>query len=166
MLSRDKFRDALSHWGLDLPLTPVTYPGSGAISENAMYAGEDYILKAYRDEHACRLAIALAEKLQAHHIPASAAIPLPDGRMVLPLAEGLHMTLCRRMEGQPMTAAALIRDPSQGYRIGAALAEELMKSGSHTGAAFLGKNNFGYTDKADVRADLNIAFTGEAELSD
>ena len=54
----------------------------------------------------------------------------------------------------------------QYYRIGAALAEELMKSGSHTGAAFLGKNNFGYTDKADVRADLNIAFTGEAELSD
>lgn len=54
----------------------------------------------------------------------------------------------------------------QYYRIGAALAEELMKTGSHTGAAFLGKNNFGYTDKADVRADLNIAFTGEAELSD
>ena len=122
MLSRDKFRDALSHWGLDLPLTPVTYPGSGAISENAMYAGEDYILKAYRDEHACRLAIALAEKLQEHHIPASAAIPLPDGRTVLPLAEGLHMTFCRRMDGSPMTTAAFIRDPGQGYRIGAALA--------------------------------------------
>ena len=51
-------------------------------------------------------------------------------------------------------------------RIGAALAEELMKSGSHTGAQFLGKNNFGYTDKSDVKADLNIAFTGETELSD
>lgn len=54
----------------------------------------------------------------------------------------------------------------QYNRIGAALAEELMKSGSHTGAVFLGKNNFGYTDKADVKADLSIAFTGETELSE
>ena len=51
-------------------------------------------------------------------------------------------------------------------RIGASLAEELMKTGSHAGAQFLGKNNFGYTDKSDVKADLNIAFTGETELSD
>ena len=79
MLTREKFREALSHWGLDLPLSPVTYPGSGEINETAMYAGDDLILKVYRNETACRLAIALAERLHAADIPAALALPLPDG---------------------------------------------------------------------------------------
>jgi len=122
MLNRDVFREALNHWGLDLPLTPVTYPHSGEISETAMYAGEEYVLKAYRDEQACRLAVTLAQHLQAQGIPVACAQPLPDGRTALPMAEGVQMTLCHRVSGEPMKAADLIRDPGQGYRIGAALA--------------------------------------------
>lgn len=121
MLTREKFREALSHWGLDLPLTPVTYP-SGHVSDNAVYAGEEYVLKAYRDEHSCRLAIALAEALHEQGIPASRAIPLPDGEMALPIADGMWITLCRRIPGQPMRAFDLIRHPQEGHRIGAALA--------------------------------------------
>lgn len=122
MLNRDIFRDALTHWGLDLPLTPVTYPGSGQVSETAMYAGDEYVLKAYRDDHACRLSIALAEALHRQGIPASRAIPLPSGDKALPLADGLQMTLCRRIHGKAMLAAELIRNPEEGRRIGAALA--------------------------------------------
>ena len=121
MLTRDKFREALAQWGLDLPLTPVTCPGSGEISETAMYAGEELVLKAYRDEAAARLAIALADALEGQGIPAARAIPLPDGQMMLPIA-GMQMTLCHRVKGTPMTAAALIRRPEEGRRIGAALA--------------------------------------------
>ena len=32
MLTREKYREALTCWGLDLPLAPVTWPGSGEIS--------------------------------------------------------------------------------------------------------------------------------------
>lgn len=129
MLTRERFREALSHWGLDLPLTPVTYP-SGHVSDTALYAGEGYVLKAYRDEHACRLAIALAEVLAAQGIPASRAVPLPGGEMSLPIADGMWMTLCHRLPGQPMRAAELIRSPQEGYRIGAALARLHQAAGS------------------------------------
>ena len=122
MLTREKFREALTQWGLDLPLAPVTYP-SGHVSDNAMYAGDDYVLKASRDETACRLSAALAETLIARGIPAAAMLPLPDGRLALPMGDGLWMTLCRQVKGTRLTAAELIRRPEEGYRIGAALAE-------------------------------------------
>ena len=124
MLTREKFREALTHWGdayAALPLTPVTYP-SGHVSENAMYAGEDYVLKAYRDEHSARLAVTLAETLHGREIPAGRAVPLPDGEPLLPLADGLWITLCRRIPGNPMRADELICHPEEGHRIGAALA--------------------------------------------
>lgn len=125
MLTRERFREALTHWGdayAPLPLSPVTYP-SGHVSENAVYAGETHVLKAYRDEHSARLAVALAEALHARGIPSSRAIPLPDGDDLLPVVDGLWMTLCRRISGRPMRAAELICRPEEGRRIGAALAE-------------------------------------------
>ncbi len=122
MLTRDTFRNALSHWGLDLPLTPITFPG-GEVSETSMYAGDGYVLKAYRDDHSCRLAVALAEALDAHAIPAALPVPLPDGEKALPLPDGMRMTLCRRIPGERFTAKALIREPQKGHQIGAALAK-------------------------------------------
>lgn len=125
MLNREKFREALSHWGdeyTSLPLTPVTYPASGHVSDTAMYAGDDFTLKACRDEHSCRLAAAMAEALQRAGIPSAVAIALPDGETALPIGDGLWMTLCRRIPGQPMRAADLIRQPHEGRRIGEALA--------------------------------------------
>ncbi|MBQ7139249.1 MAG: helix-turn-helix domain-containing protein [Clostridia bacterium] len=121
MLTREKFREALTQWGCDLPLAPVTWAGSGEISETAMYAGDDLVLKAYRDEPAARLAIALADALDAQGIPAAKAVPLPDGALMLPIA-GVQMTLCRRVKGVPLEAAELIRHPEEGLRVGAALA--------------------------------------------
>ncbi len=122
MLRREKFLETLTHWGLDLPLTPVTYP-SGHVSDNAMYAGDDYVLKASRDETACRLSAALADTLVARGVPAETLLSLPDGRLALPMVDGLWMTLCRRVKGTRLTAAELIRNPEAGRRIGAALAE-------------------------------------------
>ena len=121
MLNREIFREALTHWRLDLPLTPVTYAGSGEISQTSMYAGEDYVLKAYQDEAACRLAITLADALHMQGIPAARALPLPSGDMALPIA-GVWMTLCRRVKGTPLQSARLILHPEEGHRIGAALA--------------------------------------------
>ena len=134
MLTREKFREALAHWGLDLPLMPVTWEGSGERSETAMYAGEELVLKAYRDEAAARLGIELADALDAQGIPAAKAIPLPDGQMMLPIA-GMQMTLCRRVQGRPLTAAELIRRPEEGQRIGAALAN-LHKATAALGAGW------------------------------
>ncbi len=43
----------------------------------------------------------------------------------------------------------------------AELAEELLRPGSHSGAVFLGKNNFGYTDKAEPPEHGDVVFVGE-----
>lgn len=127
MLTREKFQEALAHWGAEyaaLPVTPVTCPDAGQINESAVYAGDACVLKAYLDESSCRLAIQLAEALHAQGIPSSRAIPLPDGRNALPFPEGLWMTLCRRVPGSPMRALEMIRTPEEsGLRIGAALAK-------------------------------------------
>jgi len=122
MLTRETFREALTHWGLDLPLTPVIWPG-GDRSETSMFAGEEYVLKACRDDHSCRLAIALTQALTAASIPAAQVIPLPDDTPSLPIAEGMQMLLCRRIPGESFTAVGLIREPQKGHAIGAALAK-------------------------------------------
>lgn len=126
MLTRERFRDALSHWGAGyaaLPLTPVTYPDAGQVSESAVYAGDELLLKAYRDEHSARLAVALAKALHDRGIPSARAIPLPDGAELLPMTGEMWMTLCHRVPGVPLRASSLIRSPLEGRRIGAALAE-------------------------------------------
>lgn len=122
MLTRERFREALNHWGLDLPLAPVTYP-SGHMSDTAMYAGDDLVLKAYADRRACQLAIAMAEALVQQGIPAGCALPLPDGTYMLPVC-GMWITLCRRVPGAPLRADRLLERPEEsGLRIGAALAK-------------------------------------------
>ena len=122
MLTRDCFQQALSHWGLDLPLTPVTYPCSGEVSDHAMYAGDDYVLKACRDDRTCRMAAALAEALSVRGVPASRAVPLPDGSLSLPAA-GFRMMLCRRLPGETLRTPVLLQSPGEsGERIGRALA--------------------------------------------
>lgn len=125
MLTREKFREALAQWGEEyaaLPLTPVIYPFSGERNESAMVAGEQYILKVYRDEHACRLAVQLAEALHRQGIPSSRAILLPDGKTALPIGDSLWMTLCHRIPGEALRADRLTWTPQEGRRIGAALA--------------------------------------------
>lgn len=123
MLTRERFREALTHWGLsDLPLTPVTYPGSGAVSDTAMYAGDDLVLKFYRDEHTCRLACALSEALDRRGVPAGIPVPLPDGGLSLPLY-GFHATLSRRLKGTALYTPKLLQSPEEsGLRVGRALA--------------------------------------------
>ena len=126
MLTRERFREALAHWGgeyASLSLTPVIFPHGGQISDSAMYAGDGHVLKAYLDEQSCRLAVLLADALDAQGIPSARALPLPDGRCALPFPAGMWMTLCRRVPGTPMRSADLIRTPMEsGLRIGAALA--------------------------------------------
>lgn len=126
MLTRERFHEAIAHWGADyaeLPLTPVTYPATGQVSDSAMYVGDDLVLKAFLDEPTCRLAIRLADALTAQGIPASTALPLPGDARALPIMGGLWMTLCRRVPGKPLNSAELIRHPQEGRRIGAALAK-------------------------------------------
>ncbi len=48
----------------------------------------------------------------------------------------------------------------------AELAEEMLKPGSHTGAVFLGKNNFGYLDREEREADISVTFVGEENMKE
>lgn len=146
MLTRERFREALSHWGLDLPITPVLYPGSGHTSETAVYVGDDLIFKAYRDDRTCRLALALAEALDHQGIPAALPVPLPDGALSLSLC-GMQVTLCHRVPGDSFRADRLLADPeSNGRRIGAALA------GLHK--ALAGLDDLPLVDDQDCAAHL------------
>ena len=122
MMTRERFHEALTHWGLDLPLTPVTYPDSGHISDSAMYAGDALVLKAYLDEGACLQAAHLAQALEKQGIPAACALPLPSGALALPIA-GAWVMLCRRISGRPLRSREMILTPEEsGLRIGRALA--------------------------------------------
>jgi len=146
MLTRERFREALTHWNLDLPLTPVTYPNSGAVSDNTMFAGEDYVLKAYRDEHVCRTACRVAEALSREGVPASTAVPLPDGGLFVPVC-GFCMTLQRRLPGESLRTAALLLTPEEsGLRVGRALA------GLHLALASLEDTTF--ADDLDMPSHL------------
>lgn len=122
MLTREKFREALECWGLDLPLSPIVYP-SGHMSDTAMYAGEELVLKAYADHRSCQLAMAMADALMQRGIPAGCALPLPDGQKTLSVCN-LWITLCRRVPGVAMRADCLLERPEEnGFRIGEALAK-------------------------------------------
>ena len=48
----------------------------------------------------------------------------------------------------------------------AELAEEMLKPGSHTGAVFLGKNNFGYLDREERETDISVTFVGEENIKE
>lgn len=147
MLTRERFREALTHWNFgDLPLIPVTYPASGMICETAMYAGDDFLLKCYRDEHICRLASALSEALHRQGIPAALPIPLPDGNLSLPLC-GMQAVLCRRLKGEALYTPKLLQTPEEsGLRVGRALA------GLHL--ALEGLADLPYADDLDFAAHL------------
>ena len=122
MMTRERFREALTHWNLDLPLSPVTYPHSGEVSDHAVYAGDDYVLRACRDEGVCRMSAALADALTQRGIPAAQAVPLPDGRLSMPMC-GLQVMLQRRIPGEPLRTPDLLAEPERsGESIGRALA--------------------------------------------
>lgn len=123
MLNRDTFREALTHWNVgELPLTPVTYPCSGEVSETAMYAGKEYVLRACRDAHACRMNASLSAALAQQGVPAGLAVPLPDGSLSLPVGD-MQMMLCRRIPGEALRTPELLREPAaSGFLVGQALA--------------------------------------------
>lgn len=122
MITRERFREALAHWGLDLPLTPVTYAHSGEVSDHAMYAGDDLVIKACRDAGTCAASAALAEVLLQQGVPAARAISLPEGGVSLPVGD-CHVMLTRRLRGEPLRTSELLKTPEEsGLRIGRALA--------------------------------------------
>ena len=122
MLTHEVWKNVLSAWQLaDLPLQSVVYEWSGMIADNAVFAGDDLILKAYQDADRCRRVVALARALSGTGLPAALPVPLPDGRDSL--THGTYeIILCRRMDGSRLDPAALLADPANsGRRIGAAL---------------------------------------------
>ena len=122
MLTREGFRDALTHWNLDLPLTPVTYPHSGEICDHAMMAGAEHVLRFCDDEHTCRMTAAVAQALSGRGLPAAEVIPLPDGALCLKVTGG-HVMLQRRLPGDPLRTPELLQEPERwGETIGRALA--------------------------------------------
>lgn len=122
MLTREGFREALTHWNLDVPLTPITYPHSGEICDHSMLAGENYVLRACRDEQVCRMSARVAEALAGRGLPAAEVIPLPDGALSLPAGD-VHVMLQRRLPGEPLRTPDLLADPEDaGIAIGRALA--------------------------------------------
>ena len=122
MISNLQWKQALAHWGLDAPLSPIVYPGSGRIHESCRKAGEHYLLKAYTDETLCQRQVRLFLAMKDHQLPAPCPLPLSDGAYTVALG-GLHFTLSRAMEGKPLLAAHLLEGPirENGRCIGRAL---------------------------------------------
>jgi len=110
---------------------------------------------------------------QARAIADSRGLPLTPERIAACLGisrqQFLH-AVEHGVDDPDMSPAARIRIHRMLWQAfcdcGAELAEELLKPGSHTGAVFLGKNNFGYSDRAVPDADVSVQFVGEDEIPD
>lgn len=122
MISNVQWKQALSHWGMDLPLSPIIFPGSGRMHEACKKAGNEYLLKAYTDFAPCKMQVDLAMALDAQGLPA--AIPLPDaqGEYIFE-CKGLYFVLSRAIPGEPLQARNLIASHplSSGQAVGSAL---------------------------------------------
>lgn len=122
MLTLENWKKALTAWELEnLPLQPVVYEPSGMLADNAAFAGDDWVLKAYRDPALCRRMIALAHTLEDAGLPAAIPLPLPGGPESFTYG-AYEITLCRRIHGDRPVPSALLADPAgSGRRIGQTL---------------------------------------------
>lgn len=104
---------------------------------------------------------------------AARGLPLTPERIAACLGMS-RQTLLRYIEGELQadspsertrrTVQSMLRQA--WWDCNAELAEELLKPGSHSGAVFLGKNNFGYADKADNAHTVDVTFVGENDIAD
>lgn len=110
---------------------------------------------------------------QARAIATERGIPLTPERIAACLGIS-RQTLQRYRDGslEADSPSELVRARVQDMlqkiwcECNAELAEELLRPGSHSGAVFLGKNNFGYADKAESAAVHEVIFIGEDQIAD
>lgn len=123
MMTPENWKKALSAWGKEsLPLHPIVYEWTGMIADNAIYAGQSLVLKAYHDPGICQRAIRLAHALADVGLPAALPLSLPDGSEALTMG-AYHITLCSRLMGETLRPAQLLSGDAaaHGRRIGQTL---------------------------------------------
>lgn len=124
MISNIHWKQALTCWGMDLPLSPIIFPGSGRINESCRKAGDQYLLKAYTDLNKCRMQTELAKALKEQNLPAAIPLPNPQGEIIVQ-SDNLYFTLSQSIEGNALRADQLLNGdiPENGKRIGEALSK-------------------------------------------
>ena len=122
MISNTLWAQALAHWGMDLPLSPIIFPGSGRIHDACKKAGDKYLLKAYTDYTACKMQVDLALALDEKGLPAALPIQDTQGEYIFE-CQSLYFVFSRAIPGEPLQAKQLIKaDPHvSGHAIGSAL---------------------------------------------
>lgn len=110
---------------------------------------------------------------QARSAADARGLPLTPERLAACLGMS-RQTLLRYIEGELQADSPSVHTQEKvqamlqqaWWDCNAELAEELLKPGSHSGAVFLGKNNFGYADKAEAVHTVDVTFVGEADIAD
>ncbi len=96
-------RQILKHWNLeDLPLSDVYIGSTGEKKENALYAGDDYVLKYSADWEGLQTHTRVSGALEG----LTSLVPTSDGEEIY-FEGGLCFCLSRRLPGEALSPAAL-----------------------------------------------------------
>ena len=123
MLTHENWKKILSAWNLaELPLSPVVCEPTGFVADNAIYAGNAYVLKAYLDPARCGRMLLLARALSAAGVAVALPQPLPDGRDALTFG-AYSIVLWSRLDGAPLDAPRVMTGDAHaaGLRLGRTL---------------------------------------------
>ena len=123
MLTHENWKKALAAWNLaELPLSPIVCEPTGFVADNVIYAGADWVLKAYLDPSRCARMVSLARALSAAGVAVSLPRPLPDGSDVLTFG-AYRIVLWSRLMGAPLDAPRLMAGDAHaaGLRLGRTL---------------------------------------------
>jgi len=124
MITDAQWALALSHWGMDLPLSPVIFPGSGRIHESCKKAGNAYYLKAFPEYAPCRIQADLG--LALHDCNVLAGLPVADHQgQYIHEDQGVYYLLCKAVPGSILDGRKMLSgqagDTLLGKTIGSTL---------------------------------------------
>lgn len=110
MVSKKVIAEVLENWNLkDEKVTDIVFPETGEISDNAMYVGDDLIIKYTPNLGNTRKAIDIAKALESVGLSAPTVIPTKEGREYVESGE-LYFMLTKRISGERIMASKLYLD--------------------------------------------------------
>lgn len=110
MVSKKTIQKILVHWGKENDtINEVYYEGSGQISENDFYVGEEWILKISAMPGGLEKHMSISESLKKSGLSVSLPIPSLEGKMIVQEGE-LFCILCQRVKGIRLNSKQLFSE--------------------------------------------------------
>lgn len=123
MLNKKQLKSILSHWGLqDAPITDYYYAGTGNRADCEWDVGEQWHLRMESEPARMEKQLRLSELLAERGFPTPPPVRTSDGALFAAEDTGCY-GLWRRPMGEPLSSAALCRNPSLAEPMGRLLGQ-------------------------------------------